>query len=155
MREIKSPKEPKLKENEFSIFLGGTIDMGKSENWQAKLSKDLSKLDNVVLLNPRRDDWDDTWTQSIENKQFNEQVSWELKWQEESDLIIYYFGPESKSPITLLELGLFGTSKPTIVCCPEGFYRKGNVDIVCDRYDVPLVESYDELITEIKNLIKK
>jgi hypothetical protein len=23
-----------------------------------------------------------------------------------------------------------------LVVCPEGFYRKGNVDIICDRYRI-------------------
>ena len=31
-----------------------------------------------------------------------------------------------------------------IVCCPEGFYRKGNVDIVCAKYNVPVFENFDE-----------
>jgi hypothetical protein len=48
-----------------------------------------------------------------------------------------YFCPDSKSPISLLELGLF-KDKSIFVVCPAGFYRNGNVDIVCDRYDIPV-----------------
>jgi hypothetical protein len=46
-------------------------------------------------------------------------------------VICVYFDPKGQSPITLLELGLFH-DKDIIVCCPEGFWRKGNVDVnVC------------------------
>ena len=61
------------------------------------------------------------------------------------------FDPSSKSPITLLELGLFAKSSKIIVCCPEGFWRKGNVDIVCERYGVKTVNTINELVSEIIN----
>lgn len=32
-----------------------------------------------------------------------------------------------------------------VVCCPEGFWRRGNVQVVCGRYGVKLVETLDEL----------
>lgn len=38
-----------------------------------------------------------------------------------------------------------------IVCCPEGFWRKGNVDIVCQRYGVKQVETIEQLISTIVN----
>jgi hypothetical protein len=39
---------------------------------------------------------------------------------------------------------LFARSGKLLVCCPEGFWRKGNVEIVCARYGVPLVGELDE-----------
>ena len=57
-----------------------------------------------------------------------------------------YFAPETKAPITLLELGLFARTGKAVVCCPEGFWRKGNVDVVCRMYDIPQVVTLDELI---------
>lgn len=39
--EIKSPNEPPKNDQRTKIFLGGTIDMGNSEDWQAKVSKEL------------------------------------------------------------------------------------------------------------------
>ena len=59
-----------------------------------------------------------------------------------------YFDPETKSPITLLELGLYARSGKLVVCCPHGFWRRGNVDIVCDRYGVDQVKLLDTLIME-------
>ena len=62
-----------------------------------------------------------------------------------------YFDPETKSPISLLELGLFANSGKIHVICPEGFWRKGNVDIVCDEYNIPM---YKDLL-EFKKYLRK
>jgi hypothetical protein len=152
MYEIKSPNQIILG-SKYTIFLGGSIEMGTAENWQTRLTKELAEYD-VVLLNPRRDDWDSSWIQSIHNAQFKEQVTWELDAMDCADLIVFYFDPSTKSPITLIELGLFATLSNVIVCCPDGFWRKGNVEIVCERYDVPLCNTFDELVSMTKTFIK-
>ena len=81
--------------------------------------------------------------------EFYKQVEWELNDLDKSDLIIMYFDPNTKSPISLLELGLYATSKKLHVICPEGFWRKGNVDIICKKYDIPLYETINEFINKI------
>lgn len=132
--------------NRFKIFLAGSIEMGKAENWQEKLEKELQSLGEVCVLNPRRDDWDSGWKQEITNMPFYEQVTWELNGLENADLIVCYFSPETQSPVTMLELGLFARSGKLVVCCPDGFWRKGNIDIVCEKYGIPLVESVNDLV---------
>lgn len=137
--------------DEISIFLGGSIDMGAAENWQDRLTKDLSDYKDVVILNPRRDDWDSSWKQDpTPGTQFYEQVAWELGQQENADVLVYYFAVDSKSPITLLELGLFGADN-VIVCCPKEFYRYGNVKMVCDRYEITMVETYEDMLKTIRD----
>ena len=64
---------------------------------------------------------------------------------EEANQIVMYFQPGTQSPITLLELGLFKDNN-LVVCCPEGFWRKGNVDIVCEKYGINQVDTLDELV---------
>jgi hypothetical protein len=83
--------------------------------------------------------------QSKTDPNFREQVEWELTALEKADLIAMYFDPATKSPVSLLELGLFARTGKMIVCCPEGFWRKANVDIVCENYGVKQVESLDDL----------
>ena len=123
-----------------TIFLAGTIDMGNSRNWQRDYAERLSR-NKYNVLNPRRDDWDSTWEQTYENPHFYQQVNWELNAIDQSDIILFYIEPDSKSPITLLELGLVANSGKTIfVYCPKEFYRSGNVEIVCDRYNIPLYD---------------
>ncbi|GAH39107.1 unnamed protein product [marine sediment metagenome] len=140
-----------------SVFLAGSIEMGAAENWQQTLEKSLKHLD-IVILNPRREDWDSSWIQSINNPQFREQVEWELLAQESADIIVMYFSPGTKSPITLLEFGLFVRSDKLIVCCPKGFWRKGNVDIVCKYYGIKradtLVELTDGVVNRVDGILK-
>ena len=137
MKEIKAPNERVY--HGRSVFLAGSIEMGKAVDWQAQV-KEILKDSDWTILNPRRDDWDSSWVQSIENKQFAEQVRWELDAQDDADKIFMYFAPETKSPISLLELGLYADSGKMVVVCPEGFWRKGNVEMVCARYGIPLYE---------------
>jgi hypothetical protein len=132
-----------------SIFLAGSINQGESEDWQKKIIDSVQDSDRVIF-NPRRESWDASWEQSIDNPKFKEQVEWELNALEGSDMIIMYFEPGSISPISLLEFGLFARSGKLVVYCPNGFFRKGNVDVVCEKYKVPQVEKFEELITLIK-----
>lgn len=138
-----------------SVFLGGTIDMGGAENWQELLTLLLDNYsDRLLIVNPRRDDWDSSWEQKpMPGTPFYEQVSWELYHQERADINIYYFAPDSKSPITLMELGLFANSS-VMVFCNERFYRYGNVKIVCDRYNIPIYESMSEFLQELRRNIE-
>jgi hypothetical protein len=119
-----------------SVFLAGSIEMGVAEDWQTKVGKYLDDR-KVTVFNPRRAGWDSSWKQEKSNPQFFEQVSWELAALEMASCIFLYFDPATKSPISLLELGIFAHSKKLVVGCPDGFYRKGNVDIVCERYGIP------------------
>jgi Nucleoside 2-deoxyribosyltransferase like len=151
MKVIKPPHSLLEIENKFSIFLAGSIEMGIAENWQLKIENALNEHETICILNPRRDNWDSSWKQEKGNAQFEEQVNWELDGLEKANLIVFYFAPETKSPISMLELGLFAHSKKLIVCCPQGFWRKDNIDIVCNRYNIQQVNNLEELINKIKN----
>ena len=146
--EIQAPNEiPNVKTN-TKIFLGGSIEMGKAIDWQRELIERL-KDEMITFLNPRRNDWDSSWTQEITNPQFREQVEWELDGLDMADIIVMVFDPNTKSPISLLELGLHASSEKMVVICPEGFWRKGNVDIVCNRHEIKQVKDIDELVKYI------
>ncbi|MEO0434643.1 MAG: nucleoside 2-deoxyribosyltransferase domain-containing protein [Cyanobacteria bacterium J06656_5] len=133
-----------------TVFLAGSIEMGTAEDWQTQVAQSLTNT-NLTLLNPRRDRWDPTWQQTINNPQFCAQVEWELDAQTQATMIVMYFAPSTQSPITLLELGLFANSGKLTVCCPDGFWRQGNVEIVCQRYQIPMVATLDDLTQAIHN----
>ena len=147
MKIFKSP-EPLSFDQYPSVFLAGSIDMGTAEDWQQQVCNYFAN-DNINIYNPRRADWDSSWEQKMENGQFNEQVNWELNAMEKADLIIMNFLPASKSPITLLELGLHAASKKIVVCCPDEFYRSGNVHIVCANNNIPLFKNLQELLNNL------
>jgi len=150
---IKSPTTIPEEDNRTKIFLGGSIDLGKAENWQAKVEQNLVNC-NVILLNPRRDDWNKDWKPISSDKNFRIQVEWELNALEQADYIIMYFASQSQSPISLLELGLYAKTKKLLVVCPEGFWRKGNVDIVCEKYKIVMFDSIDSLLKTLKTKIR-
>lgn len=151
---VKPPKPINPYQGTIRIFLGGSIEMGVAEDWQTKLVEEVSKhfdLPEITFINPRRESWDSSWEQSIENPQFYQQVNWELNGLEQADIIVMNFLPDTKSPISLLELGLYASSGKMMVCCPEGFWRKGNVDIVCENYDIKV---YDDIKSLTENLVR-
>lgn len=150
MSHIKPPKNiVKRNLNRRSVFLAGSIEMGNAEDWQNELAKQFEK-NGWDVLNPRRDEWDSSWKQEFENPQFYQQVTWELNALEHADLIVMYFDPKTKSPISLLELGLYARSGKLMVVCPEGFWRKGNVDIVCQYYKIPLYDDIKLLLLDLE-----
>ena len=129
------------------VFLGGAIDQGKAHDWQSDVVKGLKDLD-ITILNPRRDDWDADWEQSIDNPEFRKQVEWELKGQEDADLNLYVLLDDSKGPITMLEIGLFA-KKDAVLYIEEGFYRRGNLEIVAERYNIPIYRKLGDMLKDL------
>lgn len=152
MQQVKAPHDHS-QYTQPKVFLAGSIELGDAPDWQKETAQALSDLD-AVLLNPRRDDFDPGAEQSIHDDYFRGQVEWELHALEEADAIILYFAPGTKSPISLLELGLFGRTGKLIVCCEDGFWRKGNVDIVCAVYEIKQVETLEEAMEELRVRLK-
>lgn len=154
---IKPLKEVSIYNSNKTIFLAGTIDNGNaSDDWQPKACEALKDYD-VNIYNPRRDKWEGSWEQSIKNKDLVNQVEWELHALKKSDFILMNILGDSKSPITLLELGLHAQSGKLMVACPKDFYRYVNIYVTCKKYNVPLFETFDELLKSFisKNLNKK
>lgn len=156
--EVKAPN-PVPQRNNIHIFLAGSIDMGAAAKWHDVVVKGLKGFSSLTLLNPRRDDWDSSWTQTIENEQFFTQVNWEHEGLHKADIVVFNFEPESKAPITLLELGLMVKKAEAnrtpfiIVRCPKKFWRFGNVEYICDHYDIPMVETLEEMIEEVTDVL--
>lgn len=129
--------------NTVKVFLAGTIDMGDSKDWQKEMVEDMKTWagDEItfVVANPRRDEGfgDDP-------HELDYQIDWELNHLESADLIVMYLAGNSKSPISLMELGLFAKTGLLYVICEPEFYRYENVRKVCERYNVPLFNTTEE-----------
>jgi hypothetical protein len=148
--EIKAPNHYELGQGYATVFLAGSIENGVAEQWQERVVADLADSP-IRFLNPRRDDWNPEWNDEEHRDKLEEQILWELEGLELADLIIAYIDPNTKSPITLLEIGIHSHSGKLIVLCPEGFYRKVNVDVTCDFYEINQVDTYEELINFVKS----
>lgn len=157
--EVFTPPTPAYHSRNPTIFLAGTIDNGQSEDWQIGFAKKLETMtaDDVTIYNPRRAAWDATLVQDISNKTFREQVEWELEHIDDANFVVMNFLPGSLSPITLMELGyLAGGDSPcrTLVCCPEGFWRRGNVQVMCARHMIDLYDDMDTLMVDLVDQIE-
>ena len=152
MRIFKPPTKVELVAGMRSVFLAGSIEMGASVDWQAELTAALADR-GIAVLNPRRDAWDASWRQSIDNPMFREQVEWELDGLDRADLIAMWFAPDTKAPITLLELGLHARAGKLVVGCPDGYWRKGNVEVVCARFGVPVIGDWAAFVAAVRDTI--
>ena len=128
-----------------SVFLAGTIDMGSAVDWQAEAAELFkAKEGSYILFNPRQDEW-----HPERDGEMDYQVNWELDHLECADYILMNLLPESLSPISLMELGIYARSRKLFVVCTSGFARYDNVRITCARYSIPLFSTLEEAIEAI------
>ncbi len=152
MKLINAPEIWPMPDENPRLFLAGSIEMGKAEDWQSKVVYAMKKSD-VTILNPRRPDWNSTWKQDPDFKPFRDQVEWEQLAIASSHIILFYFAPGTQSPISLLELGQcinrWWDSK-LVVCCPRDFHRYGNVAITCELHKERVYETLNDAITMVQ-----
>lgn len=145
--EVKAPNQVINNRIEPVIFLAGSIEQGTAKDWQSDIIGMLKlacNLPALIVVNPRREDWNASVKQEYTDPVLYQQVNWELENLEKADIILMYLDSETKSPISLLELGLFAKSGKLHVVCDPGFWRQGNVEIVCTRYNIPMYKNFSE-----------
>ena len=147
MQQIQSPNSIKSVEGPV-VFLAGSIEMGKAVDWQKDVVEKMSSFKGT-LLNPRRTDWDSSWVQSVENTEFKRQVNWELDGLEASDYILFHIDPKTLSPITFGEFCAFYKKGNIIISCPKGWWRRGNIEVMCDRAGIKLFDNLSDAINEL------
>lgn len=152
-RTVFAPHPTLLTASTASVFLAGSIDMGLAPPWQSSLTAALADLP-ITLINPRRPDWDSTWTQDLDCAPFVEQVTWELDALDACSVIALFLSADSMAPISLLELGLWIRSGRVVVGCEKGYWRRGNVLVVCQRWGVEVVDSLEELGDAVKGRLR-
>ena len=149
---IITPEENDIINDSKSVFLAGTIDNDNSLNWQDKVIIELINLGvkKLNIYNPRRKHW-------IPNPS-KEDIEYQIKWEQEhldkADVIAMVLLDDSKSPISLLEMGLYAKSKKLVVFCTPKFYRWDNVHLTCEKYHIELVQDLTPLIIANK-IIRK
>jgi hypothetical protein len=138
-----------------TLFLAGSIEMGKAADWQQLVIDELQRTDIAgVIYNPRRTDWDPTWEAG--SPEMKAQINWELDQLEDAQTIFFYFQGDTLSPISLLELGLavawsvqVGPRPNVIVVCERNFWRRTNIIETCRR---GLVRRFDNLEDGVRAL---
>lgn len=128
-----------------SVFLAGTTTTVDNIDWREELSASLSTYP-ITIFNPNRPDWDSTWREEISFDPFREQVLWELDKQAEADLVVIYFHPATVAPISLLEFGLSAQLAGKVVAiAPAGYAKRGNVQIVCQKFGIQFLDKIEGL----------
>jgi hypothetical protein len=134
------------------LFLAGSIEQGRAMPWQGAVATHvLAERPEVVVVNPRRVDWDPTWPQDPAFAPFAEQVNWELDHLLQADAALFVFDGATRSPVTLLELGLALQAFPdrlTLVC-PRAFWRYGNIVLTAARFGVQVFETLDAGLADV------
>ena len=137
---ILAPSQEPLKYT-LRIFLAGTT---TAPDWRDAVIASLS-AHPLTIFNPFRRDWDSSWREDETFAPFREQVQWELYAQEASQVVVIYFGPDTDAPISLLELGLAARAGKALVVCHPRYRKRGNVQIVCRRHGITVMDSFDAL----------
>ncbi|KAH3938421.1 hypothetical protein HBH98_252620 [Parastagonospora nodorum] len=137
----------------FSAFTVGSIEMGSAIQWQRELVKHLKDLP-IIVTDPRRGHWNLNINAKKDDREFFDQVKWELDSLTRADVIVVFFDCNTSSPVTLLELGLWVQSGKVIVCCDQRYWRQPNISIVCERYEVPLVSSFHHLVPALREFMR-
>ena len=128
-----------------SVFLAGAISKAEARDWREELCAALADAP-ITIYNPHRPDWDGSWREDINFAPYREQVEWELEKQDQADIVVVFFHPDTQAPISLLELGLCArVPGKAIVCCPEGYWKRGNVQVVCKKLEIEMVEEVSGL----------
>ncbi|KAH7324135.1 hypothetical protein B0I35DRAFT_475404 [Stachybotrys elegans] len=141
---IHAPSEEPIKGMK-SVFLAGTTTAVGNIDWRKNLAVSLSNYP-ITIFNPNRPDWDSTWREDISFDPFHKQVLWELDKQGQADLIVVYFHPATVAPISLLEFGLAVRAPSKVIAiAPEGYAKRGNVQIVCQKFGIQFLDNIDEL----------
>lgn len=149
---IDAPSNRKPLPNSKKVFLAGTIDSGDSEDWQDEICRYFEEKDDskvaITIYNPRREEWPDDGSNEVKR-----QIRWEHNKMDNADLIVMNILPDSKSPISLMEIGMYSKDNKLHVFCQPDFYRFDNVEMVCKKYGIPLHKTND--VKSICKIIEK
>ena len=130
------------------LFLAGGIT--SCQDWQ-KVIYDNLQNENVIILNPRRKEFD---IANTENSKI--QIEWENEAMKQADLISFWFPKESICPITLFEFGKWTSlHKEILVGMDPEYPRRQDVEIQGNImrtgiFKIDFVYSLENLITKIK-----
>lgn len=147
MKVITAPDKYTGKSFYKAVFLAGGIT--GCGHWQDRVIEELEKLDgqfnldNVVILNPRRKDFDVT-----DKEAEVEQIKWEHHYLKDCDVFSVYFeANESLHPITLYELGKWALRKKSVITVQKGYLRENDVLIqtALDKLQVSHISGEDAI----------
>jgi hypothetical protein len=136
--------------NGKSIFLAGGIT--NTPDWQTDLIDMLRKInlgkEQVILYNPRCKNFP-----IHDPNASQEQITWEFRKLQSSDMIIFWFCRGSINPIVLYELGMWGNSRPSPISIGvDPLYERKQDVIIQTRLARPTIEVRTSLVGIAKDI---
>ncbi|KAK8085383.1 hypothetical protein PG997_006654 [Apiospora hydei] len=142
-----------------TVFLAGTTTAANdgSGDWRDALCTALS-AHPITFYNPLRSDWDASWRNDATR----------------ADLVVVYLSPHTDAPVSLLELGLVAglaaaaamtaangdqedgkkkTKKQVLVCAHEGYKKRGNVQLLCQKFGIEMVDTTADFPSAILRML--
>lgn len=156
MKVLTSPTQYKGRKNEnVFLFLGGPIQ--GAEDWQNKVCDDLSDINNLVITNPRRDNYD--------GFNLDEQINWETEYLNKSDILMFWI-PKEKEVIegrvygqtTRFEVGEWVAKchKKIVIGIDNEFPMKKYIKKRLENdYGIEVKDTYSQVLSETKKRIKE
>lgn len=131
------------------IFIAGGI--SGCPDWQKEMVERFKGVENLVLLNPRRADF------NMDNPGMTvEQIKWEYDHLNTSDAVIFWFPFHTLCPITLFELGVASALDQVIfVGCHPAYKRLLDVreQLALSRPDVTVHSDFNSIVTDVNQWI--
>lgn len=124
MKLITCPQEagPSLLEYRKKVFLAGGIT--GCPDWQAVAIEMLADQDKLLVMNPRRDDFDVSDLNMTKH-----QVDWEFRHINYANCMLFWFPRDTLCPITLFELGkIVGANRNLVVGAHPDYKRR--IDLI-------------------------
>lgn len=130
--------------NRKYCFLAGSIDMSEVENWRETVVGKLNGYTN--FFDPTHLNHD-----TLNDTEMREHIRWELDALQLSDLVLLNLLPNYKSPVSLIELGVYVQSGKLVVVCPLRFYQRRYIEELCARYNTLIFSDLSRAIEYIKD----
>ncbi|TLD23800.1 hypothetical protein PspLS_06379 [Pyricularia sp. CBS 133598] len=136
-------------EHQRIVFLAGSTPGSGTADWREALVGSLAHLP-VTWVDPTRPEWDESWREDLEYEPFGEHVRWEIEMRDRADLVVVHFGASSRPSDGLLELGVLAGSRGRCkVVCEDGYQKRGDVVMLCQKHQIAVFGSVGELAREL------
>ncbi|TLD08582.1 uncharacterized protein PgNI_07160 [Pyricularia grisea] len=131
------------------VYLAGSMPVTGTADWREALVGSLAHVP-VTWVDPTRPEWDESWREDDDHGPFREHVKWEIEMKDRADLVIVHFGASSRPSDGLLELGILaGSRRRCKVVCESGYQKRGDVVMLCQRYQIDVFNTVDALARKL------
>jgi hypothetical protein len=154
--EFGSPKDAGYERYRARVFVAGTSEESMGTEWRGQVVAGLEDLP-IAIVKSRLAERGGAGEQRCWNPQFRSHVKRERAGLDDADVVLMYLGRGPACARLMLDLGSLVMERlgnTLVVCCPEEFELRGDVEMMAERQEICLVESLDEMVAEARSRLK-